>query len=233
MGTTPILSSLQKLNKLRKPVTGGAGTLALVNARALLEHGLSGLALFDLNPSHAEEEIQALRADFPHARILTRKVNVTDADEVESAVEDTADDLGSVDILCCFAGVVGCQHAIDMTPKEWKRTLDINTTGAFFCAQAVARYKPLSPTPLSLPPCIRTLTKTPHRFLENKSPSPYPSQSSSSPPSPPTAQTTHSPNPPTMPPKPRSWPSSLRSQQSGQCMGSASIASARDTWTQS
>jgi hypothetical protein len=29
-------------------VTGGTGMLAIVSARALLEHGLSGLALFDL-----------------------------------------------------------------------------------------------------------------------------------------------------------------------------------------
>ena len=121
-------------------MTGGAGTLALVNARALLEHGLSGLALFDLDPSHAATEIDSLRADFPGARILTKKVNVTDVDEVNIAVEETADELGSVDILCCFAGVVGCQHAIDMTPKEWTRTVEINTNGAFFCAQAVARY---------------------------------------------------------------------------------------------
>ena len=120
-------------------VTGGAGTLALVNARALLEHGLSGLALFDLDPSHAKSEIASLRTDFPNATIMEVKVNVTDAAEVDAAVEKTAAQLGSVDILVCFAGVVGCQHAVDMTPEEWKRTLDVNTTGAFFCAQAVAR----------------------------------------------------------------------------------------------
>ncbi|KAL8785408.1 MAG: hypothetical protein Q9195_008643, partial [Heterodermia aff. obscurata] len=120
-------------------LSGGAGTLALINARALLEHGLSGLALFDLDPSHAETEIQSLRTDFPNAQIVTKKVNVTDAAQVELAVNETAAELGSADILCCFAGVVGCQHAIDMTPDEWRRTLDVNTTGAFFCAQAVAR----------------------------------------------------------------------------------------------
>lgn len=30
-------------------------------------------------------------------------------------------------------------HAIDMTPDEWRRTHDINLTGSFLCAQAVAR----------------------------------------------------------------------------------------------
>jgi len=120
-------------------VTGGAGTLALANARALLEHGLAGLALFDLHPSHAQAEIDSLRKDFPDAPILALKVNVTDAEQLQNAVALVARELGSVDIMCCFAGVVGCTHAVDMTPEEWKRTLDINTTGTFLSAQAAAR----------------------------------------------------------------------------------------------
>lgn len=120
-------------------MTGGAGTLALINARALLEHDLSGLALFDLDPSHSSSQINDLRKDFPDARIITQKVNVTDAVQVRAAVVSTVQELGSVETLCCFAGVVGCTHAIDMTPEEWRRTFDINTTGSFLCAQAVAK----------------------------------------------------------------------------------------------
>ena len=120
-------------------MTGGAGTLALINARALLEHGLSGLALFDTNPSHATAEIDALRSDFPSSTILPVKVDVTNAEQLQSSVEWVVGELGSVDILCCFAGVVGCSHAVELSPEEWRRTLDINTTGAFLSAQAVAR----------------------------------------------------------------------------------------------
>lgn len=120
-------------------VTGGAGTLALVNARALLEHGLEGLALFDLDPSQAAAEIASLRTDFPTAAIMTVQVDVTDAEQLHRSVEDVARELGSVDILICFAGVVGCTHAVDMSAAEWKRTFDINTTGAFLSAQVVAR----------------------------------------------------------------------------------------------
>ncbi len=120
-------------------VTGGAGTLAIVNARALLEHGLSGLALFDLNPSHATMEIERLKKDFPSSTILPVKVDITNADELRSAVDMTVRELGSVNILCCFAGVVGCTHATDILPAEWRRTVDINTTGSFLSAQTVAR----------------------------------------------------------------------------------------------
>lgn len=120
-------------------VTGGAGNLALVNARALLEHGLSGLALFDLDHSKSTQEIEALKIDFPNAKVLSVKVDVTNAEQLESAVKLAVSELGSVDILCCFAGVVGCTHAIDMSPSEWKSRLEINTTGSFLSAQAAAR----------------------------------------------------------------------------------------------
>lgn len=117
-------------------VTGGGGILALVNARALLEHGLSGLLLVDLAFSlEGKKDIQALKDDFPEAKINCMEANVTDASSMEKVMQH----FGSLDILCCFAGVVGCTHAIEMTPTEWRRTLDINTTGAFISAQAAAK----------------------------------------------------------------------------------------------
>lgn len=120
-------------------VTGGAGTLGLEAARALLEHGLEGLMMFDVNPAQAQGKFDELAAEFPAANIRSKKVDITDAVAVSEAVTETAQTLGSVDILLCFAGVVGCTHAIDMTAAEWRRTLDINTTGSFLCAQAAAK----------------------------------------------------------------------------------------------
>ncbi|KAF2760364.1 NAD(P)-binding protein [Pseudovirgaria hyperparasitica] len=120
-------------------ITGGAGTLALEAARALCEHGLAGLALFDINPTQSQDHIDKLKEDFPSVKIMTKSVNVTVVDEISAAVADVRQTLGSVDILCCFAGVVGCTHAMDMSPEEWRRTIDINSTGSFLSAQAVAR----------------------------------------------------------------------------------------------
>ncbi|KAJ4359723.1 uncharacterized protein N0V89_000279 [Didymosphaeria variabile] len=120
-------------------VTGGAGTLALEAATALLEHGVSGLALWDLKPDQALPAITALHKKFPSVKIITEAVDVRDDAQIASALADTVKLLGSVDILCCFAGVVGCTHAIDMSAAEWRRTHDINLTGGFLCAQAFAR----------------------------------------------------------------------------------------------
>lgn len=124
---------------VQSSVTGGAGTLALEAARALLEHGCSGISLWDLNPDSAFETVKALHVKFPDRRIMTEAVDVRDEKAIATAVESTVKVLGSVDMLCCFAGVVGCTHAIDMAADEWRRTHDINLTGSFLCAQAVAR----------------------------------------------------------------------------------------------
>ncbi|KAH0379460.1 NAD(P)-binding protein, partial [Aureobasidium melanogenum] len=121
-------------------ITGGAGTLALAAARALLEHGLANLFLFDLRSTFdtSDEAIEALHNDFPSAKIIIEPVDVTDAENVNRAFAAAAA-RGSIDILLCFAGVVGCLHAIEMTPEQWRRTIDINTTGSFLCAQAAAK----------------------------------------------------------------------------------------------
>ncbi|GAD99404.1 oxidoreductase, short chain dehydrogenase/reductase family [Paecilomyces variotii No. 5] len=120
-------------------ITGGAGTLGLYAADALLEHGLSGLMIWDMNPAISQKEIEDLKSKFPNATISALQVDVTDEAGVESALNETTRLLGSVDILLCFAGVVGCIDTLEMPVSQWRKVIDINTTGAFICAQAVAR----------------------------------------------------------------------------------------------
>lgn len=95
--------------------------------------------IFDVNPSQAQAKISELIAEFPDAKIQAMKVDITDDAAVSLAVEKTAEILGSVEILLCFAGVVGCYHALEMTSAQFRRTIDINTTGNFLVAQAVAK----------------------------------------------------------------------------------------------
>ncbi len=59
---------------------------------------------------------------------------------VAIAVDESAKELGNIENLICFAGVVGAAHALDIDLAEWKRILDVNTTGSWVCAQAVAKF---------------------------------------------------------------------------------------------
>ncbi|KAL9110452.1 MAG: hypothetical protein Q9227_004996 [Pyrenula ochraceoflavens] len=122
-------------------ITGGLGTLALHAARALLDHGLSRLALLDL-PSQLSTPssltaLTTLRTAYPSASISTHPLDVTSPSSIATAFSsaNAAFSHTGIDILCHFAGVVGCHPSATTSPAEWSRTLDINLTGSFLTAQ--------------------------------------------------------------------------------------------------
>ncbi|KAF9262319.1 NAD(P)-binding protein [Marasmius fiardii PR-910] len=124
-------------------VTGGSGGIGLVIIRALLEHGASGIAIFDvpssLDTATTKDAIENLRSDFQNVRILTLEVDVRDHVVVEIAVRRAVEELGSVDMLLCLAGVVHCGHASGTSSVDWRRVIDVNVTGSWLCAQAVGK----------------------------------------------------------------------------------------------
>lgn len=123
-------------------LTGGAGTLALVSARALLEHGVSAVTLMDLQSTidSATAAISQLRSDFPGAKIHAVHVDVTSESDVETAFKNAHSLMGSIDILCCFAGIVGCVPSLSATANQFRKVLDVNLTGSFLCSQAAAKH---------------------------------------------------------------------------------------------
>lgn len=120
-------------------VTGGAGDIGSVACRALLEHGLQGLAIFDLHPDSGQTTVTSLQSDFPEAKITFTKVDVTDPESVEAAVANAEQTIGPINICLCFAGIAFAAHALDITPQQFKTMFDVNTTGSFLVAQAVAK----------------------------------------------------------------------------------------------
>ena len=123
-------------------LTGGAGTLALVSARALLEHGASSVALMDIRTTieSSFDAISELRKSFPQAQVYTVHVDVTAEEEVDRAFQRARTMMGSIDILCCFAGIVGCVHSISASASQFRKVVDVNLTGSFLCAQAGAKH---------------------------------------------------------------------------------------------
>lgn len=120
-------------------ITGGTGAIGMATARAVLQHGISGLMIFDLGVAKSMDKVEALRKEFPDAKIEAKDVNVTDEEAVGKAVGETAELLGSVDALVCFAGIVHTQDAIDTPAATFRKLLEVNTTGSFICAQAAAK----------------------------------------------------------------------------------------------
>jgi len=121
-------------------VTGGTGDLGFEACRALLQHGLSGLCIFDLESGFQTlAPVQQLREEFPSAKIIEEIVDVSDEKNVHQGVMNTAAQLGSINILLCFAGIGVASNSAETSFEEWQKVIGINSTGSWLCAQAVGR----------------------------------------------------------------------------------------------
>ena len=124
-------------------MTGGAQGLGLVSARALLEHGISHLAIFDVDEKQGQAALEhyrdASRNEESKPVIVFKKVDVTDEAMVNEAVQDVSHNFGSIDILLCFAGITDSKLAVDYPIEQWRRIFDVNVHGSFLVARAVAR----------------------------------------------------------------------------------------------
>ncbi len=67
------------------------------------------------------------------------KVDVTDPKEVQRMVEDAVEKHGSVDILVTSAGVFNFASTEEMTPEHWKKILDVDLNGVFYCCLYAGR----------------------------------------------------------------------------------------------
>ncbi|KAF9449250.1 NAD(P)-binding protein [Macrolepiota fuliginosa MF-IS2] len=142
-GLTPVERAIRRFSVSGNAiVTGGAGHLGLAITQGLLEHGATGIAVFDLSSTitTAQPEIKKLQNEFPQAKIITLEVNVTDESALSKATQEVKTTLGSIDLLLCFAGVLANRNSVETSAAEWRKVLEINTTGSWLCAQAVARH---------------------------------------------------------------------------------------------
>lgn len=113
-------------------VTGGASGIGLAIARRLLASG-ARLSLWDA--STAALLAAASELDDAHAA----QVDVRDYSAVERARDATLDALGRIDILVTSAGITGPNVTTwDYPLQAWRDVLDVNLTGTFHCARAVA-----------------------------------------------------------------------------------------------
>jgi NAD(P)-dependent dehydrogenase (short-subunit alcohol dehydrogenase family) len=117
-------------------ITGGAGGLGLVFARALAGAG-ADVAVLGRRADAAQAAAVAV-AEASGRRTLAVAADVTDPEQVRAAVDRVRAQLGRLDILVNSAGVNIRRPSLDFTLDDWRKVLDINLTGTFICSQAAA-----------------------------------------------------------------------------------------------
>jgi NAD(P)-dependent dehydrogenase (short-subunit alcohol dehydrogenase family) len=118
-------------------VTGGGQGLGEVFALAFAEAG-ADVAVVDTNLDTgpctvAQVEAHGRRAAFFPADVRSKAA-------VDGMVEAVAAHFGRLDFLMNNAGIVQWGAAEDVTEEDWRRVVDVNLNGLFFCCQAAGRH---------------------------------------------------------------------------------------------
>lgn len=113
-------------------VTGAAGGIGLGIAQRFARDGHPTVML-DVQEDLLESEANALRAE--GAKILTRKVDVSNREQVDAAYAATRRELGPIAIVIANAGISRFTPFVDMTLNQWNEMMAINLTGVFHTVQ--------------------------------------------------------------------------------------------------
>jgi NAD(P)-dependent dehydrogenase (short-subunit alcohol dehydrogenase family) len=117
-------------------ITGGAGGLGQVFARALAGAG-ANVALLGRRAEVAQAAADGVAQEFG-IKAISVAADVTNAEQVKKAVAQIKDQLGQIDILINSAGVNVRKPSLEFGVDDFRRVMEVNVTGSFICAQAVA-----------------------------------------------------------------------------------------------
>ncbi|CAM5779386.1 SDR family NAD(P)-dependent oxidoreductase [Castellaniella caeni] len=119
-------------------ITGAASGIGLSMAHAFAAVG-ARLALIDLNGAALEAAAQGLQQAVPDARLACHVAAVNDETAVAQAFAAIDAQWGQVDVLLNNAGISMNCPTLELSGEAWRKAVDVNLNGVFYCAQAAAR----------------------------------------------------------------------------------------------
>jgi 3-oxoacyl-[acyl-carrier protein] reductase len=118
-------------------VTGGGRGLGAAIAEELAARG-AAVAVADRDGQLARETAERLLAG--GARATPHVTDVSDPEQVGELFDDVLAAHRRLDVLVNSAGIGAVASSEELSYAQWSRTLAINLTGTFLCAQAAARH---------------------------------------------------------------------------------------------
>ena len=118
-------------------VTGGAQGMGRAVAELLARDGVS-VVINDINKSAVEKVADELEES--GLKVKPVAGDVTSSKDVDTLINETIAEFGSVNILVNNAGVLRPTKVIDIEESEWDFVVGVNLKGTFLCSKAVLPY---------------------------------------------------------------------------------------------
>lgn len=124
---------MQKLKNKVAIITGGAKGIGKETTRLFVEQGCA-VAIWDIDDEAGKNLALQLRNAGGDVRFY--RVDTTDLDAVNLAVQQVVESFGGIDILINNAGITRDASLKKMTVQQWEQVIDVNLTGVFNCTKA-------------------------------------------------------------------------------------------------
>ncbi|KAF2500588.1 putative short chain dehydrogenase/ reductase [Lophium mytilinum] len=118
-------------------VTGAASGIGRATAVLLAEQGAAAIAICDVNEAGLKETEESCRKF--DTKITTRKVDVSNADQVSGWVSDTVKEFGRLDGAANVAGLAGGDGETTVQTieqRDWDRMMGVNLNGVMYCMRS-------------------------------------------------------------------------------------------------
>ncbi|HXG20010.1 MAG TPA: 3-oxoacyl-ACP reductase family protein [Methylomirabilota bacterium] len=116
-------------------VTGGAKRVGKAIVQTLAGRGCKMIVHYHTSQAAAEETVQELTAAGGEA--LALQADITQEEAVDRMIAAAVAHFGRIDILVNNAAIFFRTPIDTLTVEEWERTLEVNLTGTFLCAQKI------------------------------------------------------------------------------------------------
>lgn len=88
---------------------------------------------------YGAESLARLAEFVPAEKLVARTLDVRDAAAVQRFADESQALAGPADFLFYAAGILTIEPFLETSPEAWRRAVDVNLNGAFYCTQAIAK----------------------------------------------------------------------------------------------
>lgn len=118
-------------------ITGGSRGIGAAAVLAFARAGYNVAFTYNSNPDAADSVRRQAEGINPGGLYLAIRADAGDPAQVRAAVARAEQELGSLQVLVCNAGIAQVKLFTDTTDEDWRRMMAVDLDGAFYACRAV------------------------------------------------------------------------------------------------